>query len=697
MDRTVPLLRNLHRASPGLLGPILTESGIHFSLVSEHATAVELCLFDSAACEKESQRIPLTKNADSIWSVHVPNRKAGCLYGYRVHGPYRPAEGHRFNPSKLLLDPYAKALGRTLQWHEALWSVPSGAADQPDKPPDTQDSAPYAPLGKVVDSAFDWEDDRPPPIPWDETVIYETHVKGMTRQHPGIPEALRGTYAGLASEPVIEHLTQLGVTTVELLPVHQVADEYPLYKNGLSNYWGYNPLLFFAPDIRLSRRDAPDPAAEFRQMVKTLHRAGIEVILDMVFNHTAESDLNGPTLSFRGIDNALYYRADPPERDTDFSGCGNTFNLHHLRVRQLVLDTLRYWIDEMHVDGFRLDLAVTLGRGPESFEPEGHFLRDIQKDPVLSKVKWIAEPWDLGPKGYQLSHFPHSWAEWNDRYWQIVRQFWRGDASQAASLIKRVSGSRDLFGSNNRPVHSTLNYVTSHDGFTLEDLVTYEHKHNEANGENNEDGSSDNHSCNYGVEGPSDDPALNALRRQQKRNLMATLLLSAGTPMISGGDEIGRTQKGNNNAYCQDNPISWYDWHLNEEQKHFLEFTRSLIQLRKTHSFNHATFEWFDAAGTAIDPHGPQPANAPFQECLMTSVSADQSPALLILWNRGESDCDFTLPGEPSTWQVWVDTAHPHSVDQTSSGKPLKFHRVSGRSLTVCIAGTSPVPSENRD
>jgi len=691
MDRTLPPLRNLHRALPGL-GPVITGQGVHFSLVSEHATAVELCLFDSPASEKESQRILLTKSADSVWRVHVPNLKAGCLYGYRVHGPYRPAEGHRFNPAKLLLDPYAKALGRAMQWHEALWSVPPGTEDQSDQPPDTQDSAPYAPLGKVIDSAFDWENDRPPAIPWHDTVIYETHVKGMTQQHPGIPENLRGTYAGLASEPVIEHLTRLGVTAVELLPVHQIADEYHLYKNGLNNYWGYNPLLWFAPDMRFSRRNISDPLTEFKQMVRTFHQAGIEVILDMVFNHTAESDLNGPTLSFRGIDNTLYYRKDPAGQYLNFTGCGNTLNLEHPRARQLVLDTLRYWVDEMHVDGFRLDLAVTVGRGRESFEPEGVFFKSIQEDPALSKVKWIAEPWDLGPEGYQLSHFPNGWAEWNDQYRQTVRQFWRGDAHQAGPLIRRVSGSRDLFGSKNRPVHSTLNYVTSHDGLTLEDGVTYEHKHNEANGENNEDGSNGNESCNYGVEGPSDDPTLNALRRQHKRNLMATLLLSAGTPMISGGDEIGRTQKGNNNAYCQDNPISWFDWHLNDEQKHFLEFTRSLIQLRKTHSFNRAAFEWFDAGGAAIDPQGPEPADTLFLECLITPAAKEKSPALLILWNRGESDADFTLPGAPRTWQVWLDTA-----EEIPSEKPLKIHRVPGRSLTVFIAGTIPVPSGNRD
>ena len=350
--------------TPESLGPVLTNTGIHFSLYSEHATAVELCLFESPSSQTESQRFPLEQGTDFFWRVHVPNLKAGCLYAYRVHGPYRPAEGHRFNPAKLLIDPYAKALGRALQWNESLHSVPPDVSDQHDHPPNTQDSAPYAPLAKVIDTAFDWGEDRRPEIPWEETIIYETHVKGMTQQHPGVPEDLRGTYAGLASEPVLEHLTHLGITTIELMPVHQISDEYHLYKNGLTNYWGYNPLLLFAPDVRLARQGSSDPAAEFKNMVKSFHQAGIEVILDLVFNHTAEGDLHGPTVSFRGIDNAVYYRTDPghPERYTNFTGCGNTFNLHHPQVRQLVLDALRYWVDEMHVDGFRLDLAVTVGR-----------------------------------------------------------------------------------------------------------------------------------------------------------------------------------------------------------------------------------------------------------------------------------------------------------------------------------------------
>ena len=666
--------------TPYPLGPTLTETGIHFSLYSEHATAVELCLFETASSETESQRIALEKGADSVWRVHAPKLKVGCLYGYRVHGPYRPAEGHRFNPSKLLLDPYAKAVGRSLQWHESLWSVPPGASDLHDQPPNTQDDARYAPLAKVIDTSFDWREDRPPKTPWEETIIYETHIKGMTQQHPNIPEELRGTYAGLASEPILEHLTHLGITAIELLPVHQVANEYHLHKNGLTNYWGYNPLLYFAPDIRFARQIDSDPATEFKQMVQAFHQADIEVILDMVFNHTAEGDLHGPTLSFRGIDNTVYYRTSPihPDRYTDFTGCGNTFNLHHPQTRQLVLDVLRYWVDEMHVDGFRLDLAVTVGRGRKSFKPEGEFFKAIQQDPVLSQVKLIAEPWDLGPRGYQLSNFPNGWLEWNDQYRQTIRKFWRGDSHQAESLTKRVSGSRDLFG--NRPPHSTVNYITSHDGFTLEDLVTYQHKHNEANGENNRDGHNGHDSCNYGEEGPSGNPDLNAFRQQQKRNLLTTLLLSAGTPMISGGDEIGRTQQGNNNAYCQDNPISWYDWHLNEDQKRFLEFTLLIIQLRKRHPLNHASWQWFQADGQTIDPYAQEFIDV---QCLGCVSSKNENAVLLMLWNNGDAACDFTLPGDSRSWKVLLDTSSREKADSIASGKSLNTFNIAPHSLKV--------------
>ncbi len=678
------------------LGPTVTETGIHFSLFSEHATAVELCLFESVTSTKESQRIALDKDADSIWRAHVPNLKPGCLYGYRVYGPYHPAEGHRFNPSKLLIDPYAKALGRTMQWHEAMRSVPLDASDQHDQPSNDQDNAPYAPLAKVVDTSFDWGEDHPPETPWEETILYEAHVKGMTQQHPDIPEEWRGTYTGLASEPVLEHLTRLGITTIELLPVHQIADEYHLHKNGLTNYWGYNPLLLFAPDIRFARRDMDNPLTEFKTMVQAFHRAGIEVILDLVFNHTAEGDLHGPTLSFRGIDNAVYYRTDPdhPELNINFTGCGNTLNLHHPQVRQLVLDVLRYWVSEMHVDGFRLDLAVTVGRGRESFEPEGIFFKSIREDPVLSRVKWIAEPWDLGPDGYQLSNFPNGWSEWNDQYRQTIRKFWRGDPNQAGSLAKRVSGSPDLFSSKGRPLYSTVNYITSHDGFTLEDLVTYEHKHNEANGENNQDGHNEQDSCSYGVEGPSDDPVLASFRQQQKRNFLATLLLSAGTPMISGGDEIGRTQLGNNNAYCQDNPINWYDWNLNKDQKSFLEFNRLIIQLRKQFPFNRGSWQWFHANGQLLDFDTPDFIDA---QCLECMSFGNKNTLLLMLWNGSNQDCDFTLTGDAQTWKILLDTSTPEKSEVPSIGKSLKTLNVASRSLKVLSGAKKSTEPSKRD
>ena len=670
---------------PYPLGSVLTQTGIHFSLFSENAKAVELCLFDNTTSPKESKRIALQKGPDCVWQTHVPNLKTGCLYGYRVYGPYHPAKGHRFNSSKILIDPYAKALGRPMQWNETLWSVPPGVSDRDDSPPNEQDSARHAPLAQVVDTSFDWGEDHPPGIPWEKTVIYETHVKGMTQLHPDIPEELRGTYSGLATEPVLEHLTHLGITAIELLPVPQIADEYHLHHNGLSNYWGYNPLLMFAPDIRLARRNTTDPIAEFKQMVKTFHQAGIEVILDLVFNHTAEGNLHGPTLNFRGIDNAVYYRSEPghPERYTNFTGCGNTLNLHHPQVLKLVLDALRYWAGEMHVDGFRLDLAVTVARGRESFEPEGHFFKSIQKDPILSKVKWFAEPWDLGPDGYHLSNFPKGWSEWNDHFRQTVRKFWRGDPNLSHSLMERVSGSRDLFGSKGRPLHSTLNYITSHDGFTLEDLVTYQHKHNEANGENNKDGHDGNDSSNYGVEGPSDDPELNAHRQQQKRNLLATLLLAAGTPMISGGDEIGRTQQGNNNAYCQDNPINWYDWNLTKDQKNFIRFTQNLIQLRKRFPLSQTSWQWLQANGNLLDSHTLESFD---NLCVGCISSGNENTSLLILWNSGTRNCEFALPGDTPSWEVVMDTSKPEAMGSSSPEKLLKTLNIAPHSLVLLKA-----------
>ena len=667
---------------PYPLGPTVTESGIHFSLYSEHGTAVELCLFNDVSSTKESKRIALERGSDAIWRTTVPGLKPGCLYGYRVYGPYHPEEGHRFNPAKILLDPYAKALGRPLQWNEAVQSVPPGTSDLNDQPPNAQDSAPYAPLAQVIDTAFDWGKDRPPQTPWENTIIYESHVKGMTHQHPLIPEELRGTYTGLASEPILDHLNRLGITAIELLPVHQITDEFHLHTNGLTNYWGYNPLLLFVPDIRFARRDTGDPLAEFKRMVQTFHQAGIEVILDLVFNHTAEGDLHGPTLSLRGIDNKVYYRTDPdhPERYTDFTGCGNTLNLHHPQVRQLVLDALRYWVHEVHVDGFRLDLAVTVGRGEESFEADGEFFKSIRNDPVLSRVKWIAEPWDLGPDGYQLSNFPKGWAEWNDQFRKTIRKFWRGDSHQTEPLTQRVLGSSDLFDFKGRPLYSTINYITSHDGFTLEDLVTYEQKHNEANRENNHDGHDGHDSRNYGVEGPSDDPAVKALRSQQKRNLMTTLLLSAGTPMISGGDEINRTQLGNNNSYCQDNPINWYPWDMGKDQRQFLQFIQRIMQLRKQYSLNPASCQWFLPDGRTLDPHTHHSVDV---LCLADFPQENGQSDFLILWNRSNQHYEVTLPGQPRPWEILLDTSAPEENSFLPVGKSLKSLRIDAYSIKV--------------
>lgn len=672
--------------TPASLGPVITEQGVSFSLYSEHATAVELCLFDSADADRETRTLPLEKRPDSVWHVHVAGLNAGALYGFRVHGPYRPAEGHRFNPSKLLIDPWARALGRPMVWHESLQSVPLEAEDHPDHPPNTQDSAACAPLARVIDTAFDWQDDRAPDIPWDDTIIYEAHVKGISRQHPGVPEPLRGTFAGLASEPVLDHLTKLGVTTVELLPVTQSADELHLHQMGLTNYWGYNPLLPFAPDIRLASAEGGGPVFEFKQMVQTLHRAGFEVILDLVFNHTAEGDLWGPTVSFRGIDNFNYYRTgtDDRSRYIDFTGCGNTLNLHHPRVRQWVLDCLRYWITEMHVDGFRLDLAVTVGRGREAFEPEGEFFRSIAQDPVLSQAKWIAEPWDLGPEGYQLSRFPREWSEWNDQFRQTVRRYWRGDPGLSTSLARRVSGSRDWF--TGRSLHASLNYVTSHDGFTLQDLVSYEQKHNEANGEDNRDGSHGNDSCNYGSEGPSDDPELNALRLRQKKNLMATLLLSSGIPMLSGGDEIGRTQEGNNNAYCQDNTLSWHHWNLDASQREFLEFTRSLIGLRKSHRWHQAERQWFRPDGQRFDIEEDLTPEGPGMACRLSGLSSTGKGEHWVFWNEGPYPVEFLLPEEYRPGKVLVGTCRPDSPHVSEIGKSLKTLVMPGGTLMVLEA-----------
>ena len=571
--------------SPYPLGATWDGEGVNFALFSENATAVDLCLFDRPDDPKETHRIRIEECTDFVWHVYLPEVRPGQHYGYRVHGLYEPEAGHRFNPAKVLYDPYAKAIAGTIDWSESLFGYRIGDP-KADLSLDDRDNAASIAKCVVVDQAFTWGGDQLLRTPWDRTVIYELHVQGFTARHPDIPPNLRGTYAGLATPAVIEHLQHLGVTAVELLPVHHFVRDKHLIDRGLTNYWGYNSIGFFAPDIRYAT--SPDRAHhvwEFKTMVKTLHNAGIEVILDVVYNHTGEGNHLGPTLSFRGIDNASYYRlvSVQPRYYLDYTGCGNTLNVRHPRVLQLIMDSLRYWVLEMHVDGFRFDLASTLARELHDVDRLSAFFDIIHQDPVLSQVKLIAEPWDLGEGGYQVGNFPPGWAEWNGRYRDTIRRYWKGDGGQVAELAYRLSGSSDLYEGGGRRPHASINFVTAHDGFTLQDLVSYNRKHNEANGEDNADGTEDNLSWNCGVEGPTTKPSIVALRERQKRNILATLLLSQGVPMLCGGDEMGRTQRGNNNAYCQDNEISWIDWKLSKQQQSLLAFTRNLIALRQKH------------------------------------------------------------------------------------------------------------------
>ncbi len=565
---------------PYPLGATWDGEGVNFSLFSAHAERVELCVFDGRG-RRELQRIPMPEQTDQVWHVYLPEARPHLLYGYRVHGPYKPEAGHRFNPNKLLLDPYAKALVGRLSWGDAHFGYRVGHARE-DLSFDRRDSAARMPKCQVVDPAFSWGSDRPPQTAWRNTVIYELHVRGFTQQHPGVPPQLRGTYAGLCTAPAIDHLRRLGVTAVELMPVHAFVHERPLVERGLRNYWGYNTIGFFAPEQAYAADSAPD--REFKTMVKTLHSAGIEVILDVVYNHTAEGNQLGPTLSFRGIDNSSYYRLMPdnPRYYRDFTGCGNTLNMQHPRALQLIMDSLRYWVLEMHVDGFRFDLAAALARELHDVDRLGAFFDIIHQDPVLSRVKLIAEPWDLGENGYHVGGFPTGWAEWNGRYRDAMRAYWKGEGGQIGELGFRLTGSSDLYGHSGRRPTASVNFVTAHDGFTLADLVSYEQKHNEANGEDNRDGHNHNLAWNCGAEGPTDDPAINALRARQVRNFLATLFLSQGVPMLQAGDEMGRTQQGNNNAYAQDNALSWIDWNLDESKRALFDFTSRLIAIRQS-------------------------------------------------------------------------------------------------------------------
>jgi glycogen operon protein len=671
------------RAYP--LGATWDGAGVNFALFSENATGVELCLFESREDVKETQRIALKERDDMVWHCYLPDAVPGQLYGYRVSGPFEPARGHRFNPHKIVLDPYARAIGRDLRWDDSLFAYKIGDP-QAHLSFDNRDNAAFAPLGMVLDTAFTWGDDRPPRTPWHKTLIYELHVKGFTQRLAGVPEKLRGTYAGLASEAAIDHLRSLNVTAVELMPVHHHVDDRHLLEQGLTNYWGYNTLAFFAPDLRYASQRSPRKSVqEFKSMVRGLHTAGIEVILDVVYNHTAEGNQMGPTLSLRGIDNACYYRLSPedPRYYMDFTGCGNSLNMTHPRVLQLSMDSLRYWVQEMHVDGFRFDLASTLARELFAVEKLGAFFDIIHQDPVLSQVKLIAEPWDVGEGGYQVGNFPVLWTEWNGRYRDLVRRFWKGDGGTASELATRLAGSSDLYQADGRKPHASIDFITCHDGFTLEDLVSYNQKHNQANKEANRDGSNDNNSWNCGVEGPTQDPAIRALRARQKRNFMATLLLSQGVPMIRGGDELSHTQHGNNNAYCQDNQVTWLNWDLDEEQKSFLDFVRELARIRKEQPvFRRRRFfqgkpirgegikdvSWFQPSGQEMSDAD---WNAGFVKCLGMRLAGDQigdvdergepivGDTLLLLLNAHHETIPFTLPvtRPEHHWETVLDSA----------------------------------------
>jgi isoamylase len=656
--------------SPAVLGAHWDGEGTNFALCSEHATAVELSLFDGPDDVRERLRVPLRDRTGAVWHAYLPDVRPGQLYGYRVHGPWAPAEGHRFNPAKLLLDPYARAISGPIRWSDALSGHMIGHPEE-DLVPDPRDSAGGLPKCVVVEPAFTWADDRPPRTAWADTVIYECHVKGMTMRHPEVPGPLRGTFLGLASDPILRHLRSLGVTAVELLPVCHFVSERLLAERGMVNYWGYNPIGYFAPDVRYATGRLGQQVTEFKTMVKRFHRAGMEVILDVVYNHTAEGNHLGPTLCFRGLDNLAYYRLDPanPRHYLDYTGCGNTMDIRRPEVLRLVLDSLRYWVEELHVDGFRFDLAPAIGRDPDAFDARARFFEIARQDPVLAEVKLIAEPWDLGPDGYQLGRFPLGWAEWNGKYRDGVRAFWRGDPGQLPELAARLAGSPDLFAGEGRPPHAGVSFVTCHDGFTLLDLVSYERKHNEANGEENRDGNDHNLSRNWGVEGPTEVAQIVRIRERMQRNFLATLACSLGVPMLSHGDELGRTQHGNNNGYCQDNPTTWVDWQLTPARRELLEFTRRVLRLRTTTPLlSRRTFP-VPANGGApgelvwIRPDGEPMAEDDWSHThahALGMLLSDGADALLLLLNAAGRSRPFVLPAGPGAgeWREVIHTTH---------------------------------------
>jgi glycogen operon protein len=667
---------------PYPLGATWDGQGVNFAIFSENATGAELCLFNQEDEAVESVRINLRERTDQVWHCYLPDVRPGQFYGYRVHGPYDPATGNRFNPEKLLIDPYAKAITGTIRWSNALFAYKVGGSNE-DLEPDPDNSAGGVPKCVVIDPAFTWEDDRPLHIPWNRTIIYEAHVKGMTKLHPDIPENIRGTYLGLCSDPMIEYFLALGITAVELLPVHQFVVDRHLAEKGLTNYWGYNSIGFFAPDVRYAAKGLGNQVYEFKSMVKTLHSAGIEVILDVVYNHTGEGNHLGPTLSLRGIDNRAYYRLEENRRFyTDFTGTGNSLNMQHPRTIQLIMDSLRYWVNDMHVDGFRFDLAPVLARELHDVDKLSSFFDIIHQDPTLANVKLIAEPWDVGPGGYQVGNFPIRWAEWNGKYRDAVRHFWKGDPGHIPEVASRLAGSSDIYEPSGRGSYASVNFVTAHDGYTLRDLVSYEQKHNEANGEENRDGHNDNISRNWGVEGDTDDPLILDARFRILRSFIATLAFSQGVPMLSHGDEIARTQHGNNNAYAQDNETTWVNWDLDERQKQLLAFTRKCFSLRHAHAVLRRR-HFFRGAPTVrggpkdlswIRPDGNEMSNDDWHNgghtigMLIYGDATDETDdrgrpikgeTLLLLVNASNTDVTFTLPtiNGDGIWAELIDTA----------------------------------------
>jgi glycogen operon protein len=671
--------------SPHPLGATWDGEGVNFALFSENATGVQLCLFDDATSGEPTATISLPERTDNVWHAYLPDVRPGTLYGYRVDGPYEPEKGHRFNGAKLLIDPYAKAVSGPIRWSDELFGYTIGDPAE-DLSFDARDSAGAMPKCLVVDQAFTWEDDRAPNTPWNQTVIYETHVRGMTLRHPGVPEHLRGTYLGVASDPVIDHLLDLGVTAVELMPVHHFVADRHLVEQGLTNYWGYNSIAFLSPHVGYATGGLGQQVSEFKSMVRTLHRAGLEVILDVVYNHTGEGNQLGPTLSLRGIDNSAYYRlmTDQPRYHLDYTGTGNSLNILHPRAMGLVTDSLRYWVTDMHVDGFRFDLAPVLVRGYEAGQPSA-FFEIIGQDPVLSKVKLIAEPWDASPDGYQLGQFPTGWSEWNGAFRDCVRRFWRGDPGQVPELASRLTGSSDIYAPSGRRTYASINFVTCHDGFTMNDLVSYDHKHNEANGEDNRDGSDANFSRNWGAEGRSESARIERTRDRMKRNFFTTLFFAQGVPMLLGGDEIGRTQQGNNNAYCQDNESSWFDWDLGESGLDLCRFVRDLIGVFQDNPVlrRRAFFTGTEVAGTQtkdvtwIRPNGQEMTEGEWSDpnnqsigMLLLGSAADEvdirgrsatGDTLLLLLNAGARSHSYTLPRleQPGRWEELLNTARP--------------------------------------